>query len=125
MHTREGRLLAFPNVVQHRVQPFRLADPTKPGHRKLLAMFLVDPNIPILSTANVPPQRRDWWAEEIRKIRPFAALPEELFESIISAVDDFPISWEDALEIRSKLMGERGAMTDEVNEHMKNVCLLR
>ena len=43
-------LLAFPNVVQHRVSPFRLADPTRPGHRKLLALFLVDPHIRILST---------------------------------------------------------------------------
>ncbi|KAF4303366.1 putative duf1665 domain containing protein [Botryosphaeria dothidea] len=57
--THQGRLLAFPNIMQHQVQPFRLADPTKPGHRKILTMFLVDPHIPILSTANVPPQRKD------------------------------------------------------------------
>ncbi|KAI9761705.1 MAG: hypothetical protein M1840_001736 [Geoglossum simile] len=41
----EDRLLTFPNTFQHRVGPFRLADPTKPGHRKILAFFLVDPNI--------------------------------------------------------------------------------
>ncbi|EKG09891.1 hypothetical protein MPH_13098 [Macrophomina phaseolina MS6] len=117
--TPQGRLLAFPNVMQHQVQPFRLADPTKPGHRKILAMFLVDPHIPILSTANVPPQRKDWWAQEVRKVEPFASLPEELFQNIIELVDGFPISWQDALEIREKLMEERGRMTDEVNEAME------
>ncbi|KAG5633649.1 hypothetical protein DXG03_006869, partial [Asterophora parasitica] len=61
--TREGRLLTWPNVLQHRVHPFSLADPTKPGHRKIVALFLVDPNIRIISTANVPCQQREWWAE--------------------------------------------------------------
>lgn len=123
--TPQGRLLAFPNVMQHQVQPFRLADATKPGHRKILAMFLVDPHIPILSTANVPPQRKDWWAQEVRKVEPFASLPEELFQNIIELVDGFPISWQDALEIREKLMEERGRMTDGVNEAMEEVSSQR
>ncbi|KAL1979845.1 hypothetical protein VTN96DRAFT_5053 [Rasamsonia emersonii] len=29
----EGRLLTFPNILQHRVSPFALADRTKPDHR--------------------------------------------------------------------------------------------
>ncbi|KAL1965794.1 hypothetical protein VTN77DRAFT_5115 [Rasamsonia byssochlamydoides] len=95
--TRPGRLLAFPNVLQHQVQPFRLADPTKPGHRKIFAMFLVDPYVRVLSTANVPPQRRDWWAVEVRKIPPFDTLPKELFDMIIGFVDGFPLSWEEAV----------------------------
>lgn len=119
--TREGRLLTFPNVLQHRVQSFRLADPTKPGHRKLLAMFLVDPHIRVLSTANVPPQRKDWWADEVRKVKQFEALPRELFDKVIEEVRDFPISWDEALEIRESLMGERGAMTNEFNQAMENV----
>ena len=81
--TRKGRILAFPNVMQHRVRPFGLANPSKPGYRKILAMFLVDPHIRILSTSNVPPQRRDWGAEEVRLIEPFSGLPVELFERII------------------------------------------
>lgn len=117
--THQGRLLTFPNIMQHQVQPFRLADPTKPGHRKILAMFLVDPHIPILSTANVPPQRKDWWAKEVQKVERFASLPVELFENIINFVEDFPISWEDALEIRERLMEERGRIADEVNEAME------
>ncbi|KAF3769013.1 hypothetical protein M406DRAFT_250309 [Cryphonectria parasitica EP155] len=60
---REGRLLAFPGVFQHRVSPFKLVDPTKPGHRRFIALWLVDPHERIISTANVPPQQRDWWVE--------------------------------------------------------------
>ncbi|KAJ4289335.1 hypothetical protein N0V88_007086 [Collariella sp. IMI 366227] len=62
--TSEGRLLVFPNCLQHQVGPFELQDKTRPGHRKILAMFLVNPYRPILSSAHVPPQRRDWWAHE-------------------------------------------------------------
>jgi hypothetical protein len=41
--THAGRVLAFPNILQHHVGPFRLADPSRPGHRKVLVFFLVDP----------------------------------------------------------------------------------
>jgi hypothetical protein len=50
---------------QHRVSPFRLADPSKPGHRRFIALWLVDPHKRIISTANVPPQRLDWCAESL------------------------------------------------------------
>ncbi|MEU3945189.1 DUF4246 domain-containing protein [Streptomyces sp. NPDC029526] len=59
--TPAGRCLAFPNVLQHRVGPFRLADPTRPGHRKILAFFLIDPSKRIVSTSDVPPQQP--WAD--------------------------------------------------------------
>lgn len=42
--TPNGRLLAFPNTLQHRVEPFELIDKTKPGHRRFLVLWLVDPN---------------------------------------------------------------------------------
>lgn len=111
--------------MQHRVSSFRLADPTKPGHRKILAMFLVDPHTPVLSTANVPPQRRDWWAAEVRKVERFAALPEELFEAIIEGVDDFPFSWDEAELIRERLMKERMRIQSEAENAMYSVSLAR
>lgn len=55
--TPAGRCLAFPNILQHRVGSFRLADPTRPGYRKILAFFLVDPSEKIVSTSDVPPQQ--------------------------------------------------------------------
>ncbi|KAI1658101.1 hypothetical protein F4813DRAFT_380457 [Daldinia decipiens] len=119
--TQPGRLLAFPNVFQHQVQPFRLEDPTKPGLRKILAMFLVDPNIRVLSTGVVPPQRRDWWAPEVRKISPFSKIPVEIFDMIIDFVEDFPMSWERAEEVREVLMDERSWTNDKWEEKMSEV----
>ncbi|KAF2008441.1 hypothetical protein BU24DRAFT_497902 [Aaosphaeria arxii CBS 175.79] len=117
--TKEDRLITFPNVLQHQVQPFSLADNSKPGHRKILGMFLVDPHIQVLSTANVPPQRKDWWADEIRNIGRFADLPKEIFDMVIDAVDDFPISWDDADDIRDQLMEERGASSESITANME------
>jgi len=43
------------------VQPFHLVDPTKPGVRKILVFFLVDPAEPVSSTATVTPQQMHWF----------------------------------------------------------------
>ncbi|KAL2139687.1 hypothetical protein VTI28DRAFT_4857 [Corynascus sepedonium] len=114
--TKEGRLLVFPNCLQHQVQPFELRDKTQPGHRKILAMFLVNPHRPVLSSAHVPPQRRDWWAQEVRRDGALRALPNEVVNMVVNEVDDFPISWDQALDIRERLMEERGKFNDRVEE---------
>lgn len=108
----EGRLLTFPNILQHQVAPFSILDTTQPGHRKILALFLVDPGLRIISTANVPPQQREWWSEEV--VRTFAQsgtklskLSTELKQKVFEGVDDFPIGIEEAKEIRKQLMEER------------------
>ncbi|TFK62408.1 hypothetical protein BDN72DRAFT_932523 [Pluteus cervinus] len=112
IETKQGRLLTFPNILQHQVLPFQLADPTKPGHRKVIALFLVDPNVKIISTANVPCQRMDWWkeaiqngSEEVRRPK----IPLELQEHILNGVEDFPLSMEEARELRLELMDERSS----------------
>ncbi|KXN91117.1 hypothetical protein AN958_02893 [Leucoagaricus sp. SymC.cos] len=56
VQAREGRVVTFPNLFQYRVRSFKFADPTKPDHRKILALFLVDPRMKIISTANIPCQ---------------------------------------------------------------------
>lgn len=118
--TREGRLLAFPNCLQHQVQPFKLADRTRPGHRKILAMFLVHPHRPILSSAHVPPQRRDWWEEDVWRSGALSNLPNELIDMTMKRVD-FPLSWEQAVETREKLMEERGMLNERVEAHIRQV----
>lgn len=50
---------------QHRVSPFKLIDPTKPGHRRFIALWLVDPTHRIISTANVPPQQMNWYTDSV------------------------------------------------------------
>ncbi|KAM0457489.1 hypothetical protein ACHAO4_003289 [Trichoderma viride] len=57
----EGRLLTFPSVFQHKESSIKLKDPSKPGTRHVISLQLVDPSMRIISTANVPPQQRDWW----------------------------------------------------------------
>ncbi|TFK71012.1 hypothetical protein BDN72DRAFT_870138 [Pluteus cervinus] len=110
IETRQGRLITFPNIFQHQVQPFKLADPTKPGHRKIIALFLVDPTIKIISTANVPCQQKDWWKQEIcnsEEPTRISKLPIELRGLIFDWVEDFPLSMDEAKELRLELMAER------------------
>ncbi|MEV5970335.1 DUF4246 domain-containing protein [Streptomyces sp. NPDC051921] len=90
--TPAGRCLAFPNILQHRVDPFRLADPTRPGHRKILAFFLVDPSQRIVSTSDVPPQQP--WS------------------------DTSTMTLEQAKDYREQLMRERKFFVDEHNEQL-------
>lgn len=109
---REDRLLTFPNSLQHQVQPFKLADPERPGHRKILALFLVDPAFPIISTANVPPQQRHWWSEKVAEAfsgteAAIGALSNELKDKVFAEVDDFPIGLDEAKDLRLDLMEER------------------
>ncbi|KAI5274727.1 hypothetical protein E4T47_02222 [Aureobasidium subglaciale] len=116
VETGEGRLLAFPNVLQHQVQPFELEDPTQPGHRKILALFLVDPFQRVISTANVPPQQKEWWAEAVQGLEgKLDVLPPELRHQVLTDVGDFPISLEEAKVVREELMNERRAFVKDVN----------
>lgn len=117
VEAREGRLITFPDVLQHQVQPFSLADPTKPGHRKILALFLVDPHLRIISTANVTCQQRDWWADRLQEGRgAMSDLPVGLHDQIISEVDEFPIGMEEAKALRLELMAERMAYVADQTE---------
>ncbi|MEV5942288.1 DUF4246 domain-containing protein [Streptomyces sp. NPDC051994] len=90
--TPAGRCLAFPNILQHRVGSFRLADPTRPGYRKILAFFLVDPSERIVSTSDVPPQQP--WSETST------------------------MTLEQARNYREQLMQERKFFVDEHNEQL-------
>ncbi|KAF9004558.1 hypothetical protein BDQ17DRAFT_1390108 [Cyathus striatus] len=92
------------------VQPFKLEDPTKPGHRKIVALFLVDPNIKIISTANVPCQRKDWWRDELEANNCLMKFPTELRDNVYEHVE-FPIGMEKAKEIREELMHVRRNFT--------------
>ncbi|MFE2016075.1 DUF4246 domain-containing protein [Streptomyces sp. NPDC059491] len=85
--TPAGRCLAFPNVYQHRVGSFRLADPTRPGHRKILAFFLVDPSETLVSTSDVPPQQ-PWSATSTMTLDQARAYREQLMQERKFFVDE-------------------------------------
>ncbi|KAF9779815.1 hypothetical protein BJ322DRAFT_1113121 [Thelephora terrestris] len=103
------RCVAFPNLYQHQVQPFHLEDPTKPGHRKILVFFLVDPTQVIPSATNVPPQQREWVTEAMHSAdgnSALAKLPVEVI-TMISEETDGTMTRSEAEKYREELMAER------------------
>ncbi|SGY88920.1 BQ5605_C134g13388 [Microbotryum silenes-dioicae] len=121
--TTHNRCLTFPNIYQHRVPSFSLRDRTKPGHRKILVFFLVDPLRPrIPSTRDVAPQQREWIERALCESTPGAdteaddsapsrgslidRLPNELWDRILDLTDGL-ITQDEAKEHRNKLMFER------------------
>ncbi|SDA02871.1 BZ3500_MvSof-1268-A1-R1_Chr11-1g03198 [Microbotryum saponariae] len=121
--TTHNRCLTFPNIYQHRVPSFSLRDRTKPGHRKILVFFLVDPLRPrIPSTRDVAPQQRKWIERALCESAPGAdteaddsepsrgslinRLPNELWNRILDLTDGL-MTQDEAKEHRNKLMFER------------------
>jgi hypothetical protein len=104
-----GRLLAWPNLLHHRITPFELIDKTKSGHRSFLTLSLVDPSYRLCSTRNVPPQDHGWWAEEaISAALPTkVSVPQELVDHIDSYTDNWPMGLEEAMEFREQMAKEQ------------------
>ena len=120
-----GRLLAFPNTLQHRVQPFGLMDPTRAGHRRFLVLWLVDPTYRVMSTANVPPQQHDWVAPEtVDRVLAGRDLAAELQDMIKEHTTDYPMSLKTARELRLELMQERTKLMPSVERGFEsyNLC---
>lgn len=122
--TKGGRCIAFPNMYQHRVQPFSLADTSRPGHRKILALFLIDPSLehPRPSTTFVPPQQREWMYATIRALAAssdsrLSRLPIELLDDIVQKIEGL-MDRAEAEALRLELMDERTAMTKENTEQV-------
>ncbi|RMJ25587.1 hypothetical protein PHISP_03556 [Aspergillus sp. HF37] len=127
--THEGRVLTFPNTLQHRVSPFSLADRSKPGHRKILALFLVDPHLRIISSANIPPQREDWWKERRKVVGQLLGgrLPVQLQDMVTGDLGaTCSISMDEAKQYRLELMEERKTAAVYQNEKFEagdfNLC---
>ena len=113
--TKTHRCVAFPNLYQHQVQPFRLEDPTKPGHRKILVFFLVDPTQKVLSATDVAPQQREWVTEAMYHAgqnSPFSKLPFELL-TMISSKNEAAMTRSEAEKYREELMSERVIAVEE------------
>jgi hypothetical protein len=104
-----GRLLAWPNVLHHRITPFELVDKTKSGRRSFLTLSLVDPSYRICSTRNVPPQNHDWWAEQAlaAALPRNVGVPRELVDHIESYTDNWPMGLEEATKVRDQMAKEQ------------------
>lgn len=128
--TKKGRCLAFPNIYQHQVSSFRLEDPSKPGYRKILVFFLVDPTYRIPSASSVAPQQRQLIYNAIRGADAnslFCHLPVELIEKIMKFVPGL-MSRQEAEEYRLDLMKERAVFVGKNNSrffgHVRGFTLL-
>ncbi|KAK6515808.1 hypothetical protein TWF281_004398 [Arthrobotrys megalospora] len=114
--TKANRAIAFPNIFQHRIEPFELIDRKRNGYRRILAFFLCDPSglHEIPTTRTVPPQQPDVREATIDVLRKTGArnLPVELFQMI---TQDLPptISREEAEKYMKELMEERTKFTGE------------
>jgi len=113
--TKTHRCVAFPNLYQHQVKPFHLENPSKPGHRKILVFFLVDPTQKVFSATNVAPQQSEWVTDAMYHAgqnSPFSKLPLELLE-IISSKNKAAMTRSEAEEYRDELMSERVIAVEE------------
>lgn len=119
-----GRLIAFPNVMQHRVEGFRLLDSARPGRRRWLKLHLVDPHYRVCSTRNVPPQQFDWWYEAGLGTIDWARweIPAEVVQEIETLVGEFPVTRDDAEEVKEKIREERRRKVEMVNENVPLYC---
>ncbi|PBK83540.1 hypothetical protein ARMGADRAFT_1137151 [Armillaria gallica] len=124
--TKAGHCIAFPNMYQHCVSPFSLLDPSKPGYRKIVALFLVDPELesPRPSTTIIPPQRLDWWSRDLHDLANegnsrLGLLSAELLDLVVDLMD--LMTRKEAEELRLQLMDERTAFVRDNNENMFNV----
>ncbi|THX82645.1 hypothetical protein D6D05_03806 [Aureobasidium pullulans] len=110
----QGRLLVWPNVLHHRMEPIQLLDPTVSGHCKFISLHLVDPHYRICSTRNVPPQRHDWWVEEAIEATGAAKhrLPPELIYQIDAETGDWPMGIEEAERVRLEREQEQNTVEE-------------
>ena len=115
----ENRLVTYPNTFQTRLLPFELINKSKPGHVKLLIMHLVDPNRRMMSTTMVPPQQRDWWAQEVRAGNTrFLQLPTEVWDRIVEMVEGYPIGMEEGKERMREFKMENARATEKHTKAM-------
>ena len=122
--TKAGRALSWPNLFQHCVSPFELSDPSKPGHRKILAIFFVDPTVdPIPSATDIPPQQSEWAADALEdacaaSMSAIGEFPQELRDLIKDHFPAIVMTRKEAEDYRLQLMEERTAF---VGTHTKDV----
>ena len=100
-----------------------MKDKTKRGHRKVLALFLVDPNVRIPSTSIVRPQQKEWWDRDLAA----SVIGDEVVaRGFFEKHQDALIDMTEAKEVRRELRAERSAWIEkDVNPRLEtytNFC---
>ncbi|KAJ2060356.1 hypothetical protein GGI17_003805 [Coemansia sp. S146] len=57
---KSGSYICYPNFYQTKMPSFELENPTRPGHLKYIAFYIVGPTQRLVSTQIVPPQQPNW-----------------------------------------------------------------
>ncbi|GIC88817.1 DUF4246 domain-containing protein [Aspergillus udagawae] len=106
--TNNGRLLAWPNTLRYKAEPFSLLDSSRPGHLRYITIHLVDPHYRICSTRNVPPQQHDWWlkAREMSNNLHGAPLP-DVMDTLGLQMEVLPMTVQESLEVQKETDLER------------------
>ncbi|TPX12723.1 uncharacterized protein E0L32_000900 [Thyridium curvatum] len=129
LHTQEtgsvllqpGRMVSYSNSMQARDEAFEIIHPFRPGHRRCLTVYLVDPMSRLCSTRNVPAQRRDWreeWTAEVRSDL-LGVLPLELVDMIFGYINDEGLmDGDEAWNIRKKVQDAHNGAQNAVMEEL-------
>ncbi|GFN18196.1 hypothetical protein AtubIFM55763_004600 [Aspergillus tubingensis] len=102
----QGRLITFPNILEHRAEPVSLADRCRPGHYRYIKLYLVDPHYRVCSTRNVPPQQHHWWAQAVGEDLSAAGLPLEMIDQIMKETGSWPMGSPEARRHRRAFLNE-------------------
>ena len=92
--------------MEHRVEPFELADPNLPGYHRSVVLYLVDPHYRVCSTRNVLPQQFHWWAEALSDEFVKLGVPREISTEITRRTDDWLMGMDEATKHRLEMMKE-------------------
>ncbi|OAJ43806.1 hypothetical protein, variant 1 [Batrachochytrium dendrobatidis JEL423] len=106
-----GRCVVYPNLYQHKEQSFELADPTQPGHCKILTFFVVNPACRIVSTAHVAPQQPQWYNSSLDK----TPIPPELWNDATQYIQGVQ-SPAEAKHYRDELTSDRTQIITAYNK---------
>ncbi|KAJ2064684.1 hypothetical protein GGI17_000826 [Coemansia sp. S146] len=118
---KDGQCLVFPSTYQHLMPELRLEDSTKPGHCKMLTLYVVDPSTRIPSTEIVPPQQQDWWSEGVFSSGQLSSLPHLIRDGIVNKVD-YPISLKKAKKLRLDRADQYERVVSDISYHNFETC---
>jgi hypothetical protein len=96
----------------------------------MLLIYLVDPNYRICSTANIPPQQHDWWAEVALDQTVFGidARPEtrKVSQELRKLVEDFTkgclMDEKQAKENKGRVDKDRARASGVIRDKMEECC---
>ncbi|TPX73585.1 hypothetical protein CcCBS67573_g05133 [Chytriomyces confervae] len=122
IEARAQRAVVFPNFLHHRVEEFELEDKTKPGFRRILAFFLVHPEVNVHSTRTVAMQQREWVAQDLFGLVFKRKLPFEIVEKIVRYLGS-TFSAAEAGVYAHELSEERSNTPEDGYANMQNIYL--